>query len=243
MEHQIGKKTGKRVLVIIDMQNDFVAENGVLSNEMTRAVLPKVVRKLKVHYNKYDAIYLTRDIHFENYLETLEGKKLPIPHCIRNTDGKNIHEDIWNVVKELRKKKRYIRVIDKHTFGSKELIDYLSATCGTNDIVEFVGVCTNICVVGNAIPLRMELPNTIIRVDANCCAGTTVKDHNAALRTMNSCQIDIIGRHYGKKIEEDTAELHEEEIEVTNKVIDSDSVVVGIDAEKIKAAVMEGNND
>ena len=186
----IETKTGKNILVIVDMQTDFV--NGVLSNDMTKAVLPKIVEKLKYHYSEYDAIYMTRDIHFDNYLNTLEGKKLPIVHCMKNSAGKNIVKELWDVVKELREKRRFVRVVDKHTFASKELIDYLSVTCGVNDEIELCGVCTDVCVVSNAICLRAELPNTVIKVDSNCCAGTSVEAHNAALKTMNSCQIDII---------------------------------------------------
>ena len=188
--NKMDAKIGKKILVIVDMQNDFV--NGVLGNEMTAEVLPRVVKKLRDHFNKYDAIYMTRDIHFDNYLETLEGKKLPVPHCMKDGTGKNIVKELWDVVKELREKHRFIRVVDKHTFASKELIDYLSATCGVNDEIELCGVCTDICVVSNAICLRAELPNTVIKVDGTCCAGTTMESHNAALRTMESCQIDII---------------------------------------------------
>lgn len=186
---QTNVKTGKKILVIVDMQNDFVT--GCLGNDMTKAVLPKIVNKLKEHYQEYDAIYMTRDIHFDNYMETLEGKKLPVPHCLKDGNGKNISKELWDVVKELREKRRFIRVVDKHTFASKELVDYLSATCGVNDEIEFCGVCTDICVVSNAICLRAELPNTIIKVDGSCCAGTTLDNHNAALATMASCQIDI----------------------------------------------------
>lgn len=189
------EKVGKRVLVIVDMQNDFV--NGVLGNEMTKAVVPNIVKKLRDHYNDYDAIYLTRDIHFDNYMNTLEGKKLPVPHCLKDGNGKNIVKEIWDVVKELREKNKFIKVVDKHTFASKELVDYLSATCGKNDEIELFGVCTDICVVSNAICLRAELPNTVIKIDAECCAGTSVEAHNAALRTMESCQIDIIEETYG----------------------------------------------
>lgn len=190
-------KIGKRILVIVDMQNDFV--NGSLSNKATSAVVSKIINKLKEHYNEYDAIYMTRDIHFDNYLNTLEGKKLPILHCQKDGVGKNIVNELWDVVKELREKRRFVRVIDKHTFASKELIDYLSATCGINDEIEFCGVCTDICVVSNAICLRAELPNTVIKVDSNCCAGTSMNAHNAALKTMASCQIDIVGRPFINK--------------------------------------------
>lgn len=188
---------GKKILVIVDMQNDFI--DGVLGNDMTKAVLPKVVKKLKECGKDYTSIYLTRDIHFDNYMDTLEGKKLPVPHCLKEGSGKNISKDLWDVVKELRNQKKFVKVVDKHTFASHELVDYLSVTCGTNDEIEFWGVCTDICVVSNAICTRMALPNTVIKVNANCCAGTSLKAHNAALRTMASCQIDIIGRQYGKK--------------------------------------------
>ena len=181
--------TGKKILVIVDMQNDFVT--GCLGNDMTKAVLPKIVNKLKEHYQEYDAIYMTRDIHFDNYMETLEGKKLPVPHCLKDGNGKNISKELWDVVKELRDKRRFIKVVDKHTFASKELVDYLSVTCGVNDEIELCGVCTDICVVSNAICLRAELPNTVIKVVGNCCAGTTLDNHNSALATMASCQIDI----------------------------------------------------
>ena len=187
---------GKNILVIVDMQNDFV--NGVLSNKASASVLPKIIDKLRNDYNKYDAIYMTRDIHFDNYLNTLEGKKLPTPHCLNNSDGKNIVNELWEVIKEIRAKNKFVRVVDKHTFASGKLIDYLSATCGNNDVIEFCGVYTDVCVVSNAICLRAELPNTVIKVDRNCCAGTTLKAHDAALMTMKSCQIDIIDKQYNK---------------------------------------------
>ena len=207
-------KTGKKILVIVDMQNDFV--NGVLSNEVTASVLPKIIKKLRDHHDEYDAIYMTRDIHFDNYLNTLEGKKLPVLHCQKESTGKNIVKELWDVVKELREKRKFIRVVDKHTFASKELIDYLSATCGSDDEIELCGVYTEVCVASNAICLRAELPNTVIKIDSNCCAGATFNAHNAALRTMAACHIDIIGKRYGKKnqtIEENDIKLSELDIE------------------------------
>lgn len=207
-------KTGKKVLVIVDVQNDFIS--GALENDLTKAVLPKIVKKLKRYGETYSSIFLTRDIHYENYLETLEGKKLPIEHCMADTKGKDIVKDVWDVLKGLREKGKFVRIIDKHTFASSHLVDYLSAICGVNDEIEIIGVCTDICVVSNAICLRAALPNTEIKIDANCCAGTNMKAHNAALRTMSSCQIDIIGRQYGKKsdvvddVDEEVAEVTEE---------------------------------
>ena len=221
-------KTGKKVLVIVDVQNDFI--NGSLGNDMTKAVLPKIVKKLKKYGSTYNSIFLTRDIHYENYLDTLEGKKLPINHCLANTKGKDIVKEVWDVLKGLRKEGKFVRIIDKHTFASAHLMDYLSATCGANDEIELIGVCTDICVVNNALCLRMALPNTVIKVDANCCAGTNMKAHNAALRTMASCQIDIIGRHYGKKSdeqidEENTTEVETEDVnETTEETVDETNI-------------------
>lgn len=189
----------KKILVIVDMQNDFI--DGVLGNNETKLVVPRLIKKLKKYGKNYDSIYLTRDIHFDNYMETLEGKKLPIPHCIKKSGGENINKDVWEVIKMLRKEKKYVGVIDKHTFASKDLIAVLSQVCGSNDEIEICGVCTDICVVSNAIGLRMAMPNTVIKVDSYCCAGTSIKANNAALRTMASCQIDVIGRRYGNKSE------------------------------------------
>lgn len=212
-------KTGKKVLVIVDVQNDFI--NGSLGNDMTKAVLPKIVKKLKKCGDTYSSIFLTRDIHYENYLETLEGQKLPIEHCMADSKGKDIVKDVWDVLKVMRKNGRFVRVIDKHTFASGHLVDYLTAICGGNDEIELIGVCTDICVVSNALALRMALPNTVIKVDANCCAGTNLKAHNAALRTMSSCQIDIIGRQYGKKTDDESEEC---EFEVTDETTAAENV-------------------
>ena len=180
---------GKRILVVVDMQEDFTI--GVLGNDMTKAVVANVVSKMK-DSDKYDYIILTRDIHFENYLDTLEGTKLPIVHCQKGEKGAMIVKDIWDVVKELRKQNKRVKTVDKHTFASKELVDYLATICNKHDVIEFCGVCTDICVVSNAICLRAALPNNVIIVDSSCCAGTTVDNHNAALTTMASCQIDVV---------------------------------------------------
>ena len=179
----------KKILVVVDMQNDFVT--GCLGNEETKSVLPKVVRKIREHGKEYDAIYVTKDIHFDNYNETLEGQKLPVEHCIKGTKGANICKELSDALTEL-KKSRPVRFVEKHTFASKTLMDYLHAICGRNTVIEFCGVCTDICVASNAICLRAELPNNVIQVDASCCAGTTPLSHDNALSTMASCQIDII---------------------------------------------------
>lgn len=183
-------KKGRKILIIVDMQNDFI--NGVLSNSKTRDVESKVVDKLTNHFNEYDAFYFTRDVHYENYLNTLEGKKLPVEHCIFGTDGIKLTDSILSAIKMLRENHKYVKIIDKHTFGSNTLTDMLSCVCGNNDEIELVGVCTDICVVSNALSLRQAMPNRVIKVDSNCCAGTSVEAHNSAMIVMKNCQIDII---------------------------------------------------
>lgn len=180
----------KKILVIVDMQNDFVS--GCLGNEETKAVLPKIVKKIRDHGKDYDVICATKDIHYaESYMDSLEGKKLPIPHCIDGTDGAAICAELKDALDELMPSRPVIR-FEKNTFGSKHLMAYLRNVCGRDTIIELCGVCTDICVVSNAICLRAELPNNIICVDASCCAGTSPSAHESALSTMASCQIDIL---------------------------------------------------
>ena len=114
----------KKILVVVDVQNDFI--DGALGNDETKAIVPKLVKKLKKYGKDYDSIYLTRDIHYDNYLDTLEGKKLPVPHCIKKSGGENINKDVWEAVQMLRKQKKYVGVVDKNTFASKDLIAILS---------------------------------------------------------------------------------------------------------------------
>ena len=146
--------------------------DGALGNDETKAIVPKLV-----------------------------SKKLPVPHCIKKSGGESINKDVWEAVQMLRKQKKYVGVVDKNTFASKDLIAILSQVCSSSDEIELCGVCTDICVVANAIGLRTAMPNTVIKVDSHCCAGTSIKAHNAALRTMASCQVDVIGRHYGENSE------------------------------------------
>lgn len=181
---------GKKILVIVDAQNDFV--NGTLGSGMAESAMDNIVKKVMKHGSEYDMIIFTRDIHFENYMETLEGKKLPVMHCQKGDKGSMIVERVWNSVAELKKNGKRIRTFDKHTFASKELVDYLAAICTRKDIIEFCGVCTGICVASNAICTRAALPNNTIVVDSNCCACVTEESHKAALTTMASCQIDIV---------------------------------------------------
>ena len=167
-----------KVLIIVDMQNDFIT--GALGNTEAQAIVPNVVEKVK----RFEGdIYFTRDTHFDDYMDTLEGKKLPVPHCINNTEG-------WSIIKELKDYACNCKgIVDKFTFGYKDWRDIF----GLNEFeFELCGVCTDICVISNALALRMFYPDVKITVDASCCAGTTPEKHKAALEVMKSCQIEVI---------------------------------------------------
>ncbi len=165
----------KKTLIVIDMQNDFV--DMALGTEEAVRIVPKVKQKIEeCHKNGYEIIY-TRDTHSENYLETAEGKKLPVKHCIKGTKG-------WQIVDGL-----YIegcKIIDKPNFGWPHWDQE------TLEDVLIVGLCTDICVVSNALIIKATFPDADIKVDSACCAGVTVESHNAALKTMEMCQIEIM---------------------------------------------------
>ena len=169
----------KRTLIVIDMQNDFI--DGSLGTKEAQAIVPNVRKKIEEYKERGDDIYFTRDTHFSNYLETNEGKKLPVEHCIRNTHGWQISDGLGNCIG--------YTVIDKTTFG---YIDWGSTLYMKND-TEIVGLCTDICVVSNALILKAKFPDINITVDASCCAGVTPESHKAALTIMKMCQINVIG--------------------------------------------------
>ena len=160
----------KRLLIVVDMQNDFIT--GSLGTREAQQAVEPVVRKVLEYKEKGDEVVFTLDTHFENYSETQEGRRLPVPHCIKGTEG-------WKLCPQLEgfDGKRF----EKHTFGSRECADY--AAKGGYDQIELIGVCTDICVV--------SMPETPIKVDAACCAGVTPESHRAALETMKMCQIDV----------------------------------------------------
>ncbi len=172
------------VLVVVDMQNDFI--DGALGTDEAVKILPGVIEKVKNFNGK---IYFTMDTHPENYMDTQEGKNLPVPHCIKDTFG-------WEIRKELRElaREKSAIVFEKATFGctdlSKELVKVDSAE--KIESIELIGLCTDICVVSNALLIKAALPETKIKVDSNCCAGVTPEKHKAALTTMSSCQIEIL---------------------------------------------------
>lgn len=179
----------KKILVLMNLQNDFVT--GVMANNSTRYILPNIVDKIVKNGNDYSTIFIVRDIHFENYEDTLESEIFS-SHCLKNTNGKNIVDEVWKEINTLRKNKKFVRIIDKHSFGSKELIDYLSVICTSNDIIEFCGFYTDVDMIINILATRVVLPNTTIKVDANCCEGTDTDGHIAAIKTMKNCNVDVV---------------------------------------------------
>lgn len=170
-----------KILVVIDMQNDFIY--GSLGSHLTQNIVDNVVAKVAEYKKNGDTILYTRDTHYEDYLETPEGKKLPVEHCIRGTEG-------WKIIPELNPSSSAGKwaIINKPIFGSVDLMDYFEE----NDEIEFCGVCTDICVVSNALMAKSFYPNAKISVDPKCCAGTTINNHLSAIDVMRSCQIDII---------------------------------------------------
>ena len=193
----------KKILIVVDMQNDFIT--GVLGNDETKAVLPRVAEKIREHGAEYDRIYLTEDTHFSNYERTLEGQRIP-RHCFYGEgNGREICKEIIDEINTLSTKKPELKFLHwmKETFGCDTMIDSLMSYYDkTNESREYndrfeyefelCGVCTDICVISNALLLRNAFPNAIIKVDASCCAGTSKEVHQAALKVMSSCLIDVI---------------------------------------------------
>ena len=186
-----------KVLVCVDLQNDFI--DGALGTSEAKAIVPRVVDKINNYDNKSNTlVLLTKDTHYSTYLDTLEGTILPIPHCIENTPGWSINKEISRAVKENRflsySSDKIIKSrVYKNTFGSDDLREFFERFKNDIEEVEFVGICTDVCVASNALVCRMVLPNTEITVDASCCAGTNPEKHQAALEVMKSCQINVIG--------------------------------------------------
>lgn len=174
-------KEKEKILVVIDMQNDFI--NGSLGTDEAQAIVDNVVNKIR-EYEPIN-IYATRDTHKENYLETSEGKCLPVIHCVKDTYGWQIRDEIAEAMPEAK-------IVDKPTFGSTDLADILYARNDKNEIeIELVGLCTDICVVSNALLLKAKMPEVKISVDSSCCAGVTPETHKSALDTMKMCQIVV----------------------------------------------------
>lgn len=169
----------KKILIVVDMQNDFI--DGALGTKEATAIVPAVIGKIKSY--PQENVYATRDTHPSDYMETQEGRYLPVPHCIKGTDG-------WGIRKEIADLILPDHIIDKPTFGSVKLAEEMKHLEENDPIeIELIGLCTDICVVSNALLLKAYLPEVKISVDPKCCAGVTPEKHEAALETMRSCQI------------------------------------------------------
>ena len=173
-----------KLLVVVDMQNDFI--DGALGTNEAQLIVDNVINKIKNFDGK---VVATRDTHFSDYLSTQEGVNLPVKHCIENTEG-------WEIKGEIQKllEKENAEIFNKVTFGSKELAMYLEELNSQEfiDEIELIGLCTDICVISNAMLIKAFLTETKVVVDASCCAGVTVESHKNALEAMKSCQINIV---------------------------------------------------
>ncbi len=171
----------RKILIVVDLQNDFI--DGALGTAEAQQIVNSVIHKIK-QYNK-DNVYATRDTHSTDYLSTQEGKNLPVEHCIKGTKGWEIRPEIAELLQESV-------IVDKPSFGSLELAGLLYEENKKEELeIELVGLCTDICVVSNALLLKAKMPEIKISVDASCCAGVTPESHRAALETMKMCQIQI----------------------------------------------------
>ena len=173
----------KKILVVVDMQNDFV--DGVLGTPEAVAIVPNVAKKIREFDG--DELFVTYDTHYDNYLNTLEGQKLPVPHCIDGTYGHELNAEI----KEALKGKDYKDVI-KAGFGSFSISKGLKDRYPCEEMeIEFVGLCTDICVASNALIIKALYPEMKVTLDSSCCAGVTPASHDAALTTMKMCQVEV----------------------------------------------------
>lgn len=190
----------KKILIVVDMQNDFIT--GSLGTKEAQAIVPRVIQKIKDYQKHGHTIYFTKDTHAPNYLETQEGKCLPVEHCIKNTSGWELHSDILQLslpplTQQIRQTQQIQQaqdtIFEKNTFGSKALAEHLALSLqGDTAEIELVGLCTDICLISNALLLKVFMPEVPITVDAQCCAGVTPESHVHALQTMQQCQIKII---------------------------------------------------
>jgi len=169
-------------LVVVDMQNDFI--DGALGTKEAEAIVGNVLKKIQ-SYDPEDVL-VTLDTHGEDYMSTQEGKNLPVEHCIKGTPGWELSPVLADALKGAKK-------FEKPTFGSVKLAEYLKETADGQDLeIEMVGLCTDICVVSNAMLIKAFLPEAKIKVDSSCCAGVTPESHEHALATMRSCQVEVL---------------------------------------------------
>ncbi len=172
----------KKILLVIDMQKDFVT--GALANEEAQKIIGKIQKKIEEYKKEGNPVFFTRDTHEENYLQTQEGRLLPVVHCVRESDG-------WQIISELACEVSPVNVLDKPAFGSLELPQWLNERLGDGipDEIELCGVCTDICVISNAMILKAAFPETVISVEEKCCAGVSPESHRIAIEAMKACQI------------------------------------------------------
>jgi nicotinamidase-related amidase len=171
----------KKIIVVVDMQNDFI--DGSLGTAEAQEMLPRLKEKLKqVTDNGSAELIFTMDTHGENYLQTQEGKNLPVEHCLKGSHGWEITPELQGFVKQAK------AVVEKPAFGSLDLPKLL----GEADEVELVGLCTDICVISNAMVIKAAYPEVQVSVDASCCAGVTPESHKNALAAMKMCQIKVL---------------------------------------------------
>ena len=184
-----------KILIVVDMQNDFI--DGALGTKEAAAILENVAARIQSWGG--GPVVFTQDTHQDNYLTTPEGKKLPAPHCIEGTHGWQIHDMILAAWQNKDGTPKIPGLINnafmKPVFGSVELVQYLETRADELTEVELVGVCTDICVISNAIMIKNTLPNVNVTVNAHCCAGVTPQSHTEALNTMKMCQIDVMGSY------------------------------------------------
>ena len=169
-----------KLLIVVDMQNDFIT--GALGTPEAQRIVPAVKAKIESYKQSNDKIIFTRDTHHDDYMATQEGQYLPVVHCIEGTQGHAIADGLGAEGCE---------ILDKPNFGSLALAKQVAE--GGYDEIELCGLCTDICVVSNALILKAQLPETKVTVDARCCAGVTEESHKAALLTMKMCQVSVTG--------------------------------------------------
>ncbi len=172
-----------KVLIVVDMQNDFI--DGSLGTAEAKLIVENVVKEIR---KDYSFIYATRDTHHEDYMDTHEGRHLPVLHCVEGSEGWQIRREVQDALNE-----KDHAIIDKPTFGSEKLVEELkkrNEECPIDEIT-LLGLCTDICVVSNALLIKAAFPQMIIRVLKDCCAGVTPASHEAALTTMKMCHIEV----------------------------------------------------
>ena len=174
----------KSVLIVVDMQQDFI--DGALGSEEAVTIVEKVAEKVRAAEEEGVLVLFTRDTHGEDYMNTEEGKNLPVPHCIKHTEG-------WQVSGKIPYPQE-ARSFDKLTFGSLDLGNFLKELAFPPERVELVGLCTDICVLSNAVIAKAALPNAHIVVDAACCAGVSPASHDTALAAMKAIQVEIVNQ-------------------------------------------------